>query len=61
MKVCGQKYTMEEFTVPAGENRQNLKQKDSFLFFLLQMNALLQTLTDRSYSSPLQHYSGVAN
>ena len=33
MKVCGQKYAMEEYNVPAGENRQNLKQKDSFLFF----------------------------
>ena len=60
MKVCGQKYAMEEFNVPAGDNQQNLIQKVSF-FFLLQMNALLQTLTDRSYSSPLQHYSGVAN
>ena len=60
MKVCGQKYAMEEFNVPAGDNQQNLIQKVSF-FFLLQMNALLQILTDRSYSSPLQHYSGVAN
>ena len=30
MKVCGQKYAMEEFNVPAGENQHNLKQKDSF-------------------------------